>query len=273
MLYSQLSIAQNRLDCCDSMLPARPKLVANSSFLSATPSALVSVYFHTSSALVSIVRIALAPNGVTNRGKHELVDEDGVALVDTVVVAIFVHGDPADRRDQIDPLWRLHVAAQLDDEHPAVAVEGNLCGILDDRIGQHRLRRYPGGSQNRFACSAGASASTGGLGDRSAFALAGSAAWGAAPGPGPPPGVWIAPRPVCAYRTNPIGERSAVLTVSTRATVSARPEPRTTSFGMDLSGATMESSYRLPQTSRELSRPGASAFCLLPFAFSFVPFQ
>src|SRR4051794_14393836 len=72
VLYSQLSIAQNRLDCCDSMLPARPKLVANRSFLSATPSPLLSVYFHTSSAFVSIVKIALAPNGSTNRGNTSL---------------------------------------------------------------------------------------------------------------------------------------------------------------------------------------------------------
>ena len=54
------------------MLPARPKFVANSSFLSATPSPLVSVYFHTSSALVSIVRIVLAPNGITKRGNTRL---------------------------------------------------------------------------------------------------------------------------------------------------------------------------------------------------------
>ena len=34
---------------------------------------------------------------------------------------------------------------------------------------------------------------TGGFGERSAFALAGSFASGAAPGPRPPPGVWIVP--------------------------------------------------------------------------------
>src|SRR4030095_14344178 len=72
VLYIQLSIAQNRLDCCDSMLPARPKVAVNSSFLSATPSPLVSVYFHTSSALVSIVRIAWARNGKTKRGNTSL---------------------------------------------------------------------------------------------------------------------------------------------------------------------------------------------------------
>src|SRR5512132_1813686 len=56
VLYSQLSIAQKRLDCCDSMLPARPKLFVKSSFLSATPSPFVSVYFQISSAFVSMVR-------------------------------------------------------------------------------------------------------------------------------------------------------------------------------------------------------------------------
>ena len=43
--------------------------VAKSSFLSATLSLLVSVYFQTSSAFDSFARIALAPNGITKRGK------------------------------------------------------------------------------------------------------------------------------------------------------------------------------------------------------------
>ena len=68
VLYSQLSIAQNSPACWCSMLPARPKFVVNSSFLSATPSLFVSVYFHTSSALVSIVKMLFGPNGVTKRG-------------------------------------------------------------------------------------------------------------------------------------------------------------------------------------------------------------
>ena len=76
--------------------------------------------------------------------EDQLVDEDGVALVHAVVVAILVHGDPADRRDQIDPFGRLKVAAQLDDEHSAVAVEGDLSGILYDRIGEHGLEAIAG---------------------------------------------------------------------------------------------------------------------------------
>ena len=65
-------MAQNRLAGCDSMVPARPKFVVNSSFLSATPSPLVSVYFHTSSAFVSIVSTLSPPNGVANRGNTSL---------------------------------------------------------------------------------------------------------------------------------------------------------------------------------------------------------
>ena len=74
--------------------------------------------------------------------EHQLVDEHGVVLVDAVVVAILVHarcGRSAGSRSIA--VGRLHVAAQLDDEHPAVAVERDLRRVLDDRIGQHRLRR------------------------------------------------------------------------------------------------------------------------------------
>ena len=72
VLYIQLSIAQNRFDGCDSMLPPRPKFVVNSSFLSATPSAFVSVYFQISSLFVSAVRMAFAPNGIAKRGNSNL---------------------------------------------------------------------------------------------------------------------------------------------------------------------------------------------------------
>ena len=43
-----------------------------------------------------------------------------------VTVAILVSGDAPGRNERIDALRRLHVAAELDDEHPAVAVEGHL---------------------------------------------------------------------------------------------------------------------------------------------------
>ena len=52
-----------------STLPPRPKSVAKSSFLSATPSPFVSVYFHTSGSCEFFVRIASAPNGIAKRGK------------------------------------------------------------------------------------------------------------------------------------------------------------------------------------------------------------
>ena len=54
-----------------------------------------------------------------------------VRLVLAVVVAILVHRDAADRIELAGRVGILHVAAQLEDEHPAVAVEGDLRGLLD----------------------------------------------------------------------------------------------------------------------------------------------
>jgi hypothetical protein len=69
VLYIQLSSPHtNPLSWC-STFSRRPSPVANSSFLSATPSLFVSVYFQTSSAFDSLVRMAFAPIGVTKRGK------------------------------------------------------------------------------------------------------------------------------------------------------------------------------------------------------------
>src|SRR4051812_5912528 len=59
--YSQLSIVHvSELSSCTT-LSMRPKPVPNSSFLSATPSPFVSVYFQTSCAFDSLVRIVLGP--------------------------------------------------------------------------------------------------------------------------------------------------------------------------------------------------------------------
>ena len=47
--------------------------------------------------------------------------------------------DAADRVELAGRVGVLHVAAQLQHEHPAVAVEGDLRRLLDVRVGQHRL--------------------------------------------------------------------------------------------------------------------------------------
>ncbi len=79
--------------------------------------------------------------------EEQLVGEHRVKLEDTVVVAVLVSGDPPDRSDGIDPVHGLLVAAQLDDKHPSVAVEGDLGGRVDERVGEDRLepvaRRQP----------------------------------------------------------------------------------------------------------------------------------
>ena len=71
--------------------------------------------------------------------EDQLVDEHGVLLVDAVVVGVLVHRDAAGRLELAGRVGVLHVAANLDDEHPAVAVEGNLHRLFDVGLGQDRL--------------------------------------------------------------------------------------------------------------------------------------
>ena len=71
--------------------------------------------------------------------EDQVVDEDVVRLVDAVVVLVLVHRDAADRVELAAAVGVLHVAAQLEHEHPAVAVEGDLRRLLDVGIGEHRL--------------------------------------------------------------------------------------------------------------------------------------
>ncbi len=58
--------------------------------------------------------------------EEEAVDEHRVVFERPVTVAILVRGDAAGRHDRVDAVGRLFVAAQFDDEHAAVAVEGDL---------------------------------------------------------------------------------------------------------------------------------------------------
>ena len=69
--------------------------------------------------------------------EHHLVDEGAMVLVHAVVVPVLVHGNPADGRGQVDAVQGLVVAAQLHDEHPAVAVERDLSRLLDVGVGEH----------------------------------------------------------------------------------------------------------------------------------------
>ena len=76
--------------------------------------------------------------------EHELVDEDLVRLVLAVVVLVLVHRDAADRIQLAGRVRVLHVAAHLEDEQPAVAVEGNLRRLLNRRVRQHGLELESG---------------------------------------------------------------------------------------------------------------------------------
>jgi hypothetical protein len=70
-----------------------------------------------------------------------------VRLVDAVVVLVFVQRDAADRVELAARVGVLHVAADLEDEHAAVAVERDLRGLLDVGIRENGLelesRRQP----------------------------------------------------------------------------------------------------------------------------------
>ncbi len=68
-----------------------------------------------------------------------MIDENVVCFVHPIVVLVFVDRDPSDRIEFTGRIGVLHVAAQFNDEHPAVPVEGNLAWLFDIRISQHRL--------------------------------------------------------------------------------------------------------------------------------------
>ena len=89
----------------------------------------------------------------------------------------------------------LHVAAQLDDEHPAVAVEGDLAGSWMSGSVRTGSILNPGGSQNFFCCSAGDSATIGGFFEKSGSFIA---------GPRPPPAP-RAPRCLRGHQAPPEG--------------------------------------------------------------------
>ncbi len=121
-----------------------------SSFLSLTPSLFVSVNCHTSSAFDSIVRTLVGTERHDEAREDELVDEDGVAFVDAVVVRVLVARDAADRFELARGVGVLHVAAQLEHEHPAVAVERDGAGLFDVGIRQHGRDAVAGLQEEMF---------------------------------------------------------------------------------------------------------------------------
>ena len=74
---------------------------------------------------------AVGAEGQDEAREDELVDEDRVAFVDAVVVGVLVPRDAADGIELARGIGVLHVPAQLEHEHPAVAVEGNGAGLFD----------------------------------------------------------------------------------------------------------------------------------------------
>ena len=97
---------------------------------------------------VRIVR-ALRENGVgadwhRESGEGQLVDEDGVSLVDAVIVDVFVSRDAAGRRQRIRSIRVVHVGAQFGDVHASVAVERDRPGLGNVRLREDQLNAIPG---------------------------------------------------------------------------------------------------------------------------------
>src|SRR5688500_18127837 len=69
----------------------------------------------------------------------QLVYEHGVLLVDAIVVDVLMDRDAADWRELVGRVGVLHVTADLEDEHTAVAVKCDLHRLLDCRLGEDWL--------------------------------------------------------------------------------------------------------------------------------------
>ena len=82
--------------------------------------------------------------------EHQLVEEHVVLLVDAVVVGILVHRDAAGWRELGGRVRILHVGADLEDEHAAVPVEGDLHRLFDVRLGQHGFDPVAGRQDEAF---------------------------------------------------------------------------------------------------------------------------
>ena len=124
----------------------------------------------------------VGPEGRHESREHEVVHEHGVLVVHAVVVRVDVQRDPADRVELSGHVDVEHVAAILDDEHPAVAVERDGRRLLDDRIGEHELEAVAGRKEEQLQLLLGRLRQDGGLlGEIDAAQILASAAT-AAPG-------------------------------------------------------------------------------------------
>ena len=107
---------------------------------------------------------AVAAEGQDEAREHELVDEDGVLLVDAVVVGVFVPRDAADGIELAARVLVLHVAAQLEDEHAAVAVERDRARLLDVGVAQNRRDLVSGRKNELLGLISGREGNDGGAG-------------------------------------------------------------------------------------------------------------
>jgi hypothetical protein len=106
---------------------------------------------------------AVGAEGHDETREDELVDEDGVALVDAVVVRVLVARDAADRVELARGVGVLHVAAQLEHEHAAVAIERDRAGLFDVRFGEDRRDAVAGLENELLLLFCGGERKDGGL--------------------------------------------------------------------------------------------------------------
>ena len=97
-----------------------------------------------------IVRVCLAHDDAPlvqrheHPRQHELVDENRVLVIHAVAFRRPVQGDAADLVELVLAIDVLHVAAQLGDKHPPVAIERDHARLLDVRLAQHQLKLVAG---------------------------------------------------------------------------------------------------------------------------------
>ena len=83
--------------------------------------------------------MALPSSGRDEARRGDVVDEHGVAVVDAVTLRALVHADAAGPLLLGGGVRVEHVAAQLGDEHPPIAVERDRAGADDLGLRHHQL--------------------------------------------------------------------------------------------------------------------------------------
>ena len=74
-------------------------------------------------------------------GKEDVVDEDGVFVVDAIVIGVFMAGDSRLGSLFSGGVGVLHVGSHFDDVEGAIAIPGHCNGLVDVGIAQNEIER------------------------------------------------------------------------------------------------------------------------------------